>query len=368
MKTPWIPEDQLYKAMERNEAFWSGNLTGGPLLWLTVQNQHPSGIAPVPPETDEEQWTDVAYQLAKTEHNLATTGFHADALPVHMPWLGPDQFAAWLGGDLSFSTQDNTSWTKPFVEDWADFPDFEINRNGRWWQTYWATMKASVARGKDRWTTAYPDLHTGIDALGAMRGPQRLMMDLINEPDTIKAAMAQMTRLWISVVDEVSALILPTDQGTGNWTGGWSAGRFLCLGQNDLSCLIGPDMFEEFCLPDTLACCRHADSIIYHLDGPDAIRHLPTLLAIDEINCIQWIQGAGSPLPSQWIDLLKRIQDAGKSVQVLYAGAHGGSADFGAEIDSLCSHLDNDRLFILADVDSTAKASFIMDRIRARTT
>ncbi len=367
MKTPWIPEDQLGMAVERNETFWKGSLTRGPLLWITVPGQNPGGPAPSAPVTDEEQWTNVEYQLAKTEHSLSTTGYYADALPVHMPWLGPDQFAAWLGGGLSFSTKDNTSWTKPFIEDWADFPEFRIRRDGRWWKTYWATMEASVARGKNRWVTAYPDLHTGIDGLGAMRGPERLMMDLMNEPETVKRAMAQMTQLWISIVDEVSRLILPTGQGTGNWTGGWSAKRFLCLGQNDLSCLISPDMFEEFCLPDTLACCRHADSIIYHLDGPDAVRHLPALLEIDEINCIQWIQGAGSPLPSHWTGLLKRIQDAGKSVQVLYAGDHGGNADFSVEIDALCSQLDTDRLFILAEVDTLAKADFIIDRVRTKT-
>jgi hypothetical protein len=362
MRTPWIAKPQLDMALQRNEAFWQGHLKDGPLLWLTVPGVQAGGKKPIPPDSDEEQWTSVDYQLAKAEYNLSSTAFFADALPVHMPWLGPDQFSAWLGGELRFSTRDNTSWTKPFIEDWADFSDFSIQRDGRWWRTYWATMEASVVRGKNRWITAYPDLHTGIDALGAMRGPERLLMDMLSEPDTIKRAMAQMTRLWREVVDEVSALILPTGQGTSNWTGGWSAGRFLCLGQNDLSCLIGPRMFDEFCLADTITCCEHADSIIYHLDGPDAIRHLPRLLDITSIDCIQWIQGAGSPLPSQWIELLRRIQDGGKSVQLCYAGAHGGAADFTVEIDALCTALDRERLFILAEVDTADKAEIIIER------
>jgi len=34
-------------------------------------------------------------------------------------------------------------------------------------------------------------------------------------------------------------------------------------------------MFDEFVLEDTLACCGHVDRIIYHLDGPGALQHLP---------------------------------------------------------------------------------------------
>ena len=48
------------------------------------------------------------------------------------------------------------------------------------------------------------------------------------------------------------------------------------------------------------------------LDGPDAIRHLDSLLSLPKLSGIQWIPGAGSPSVSEWIPLLKRIQKAGK--------------------------------------------------------
>ena len=108
------------------------------------------------------------------------------------------------------------------------------------------------------------------------------------------------------------------------------------------------------------ACCGHVDRSIYHLDGPGALQHLPRLLRIGRLDCIQWIQGAGAPLPSRWLDLLRRIQAGGKSVQLLYSGAHGGGADFKTEIEALCGALDTSRLFIAADVDSVEKADFIV--------
>ena len=247
MITPWIPGKQLKASLTRNEAFWKGELEEGPLLWVTSAGAVP-GTPPKAPPTDEEQWMDVGYQIEKTEYTLSHSYFAGDALPIHNPWLGPDQFAAWLGGSLSFSTKDNTSWTKPFIEDWAEFPDFGIDPDNRWWRTYLEILRASVERGKGRWVTAYPDLHTGIDGLGAMRGPERLMLDLVSEPDVIVRAMGQMTRLWKEIVDTVSGIVLPGGQGTTNWTSGWSAERFLCVGQNDFSCLISPAMFDQFVL------------------------------------------------------------------------------------------------------------------------
>jgi len=359
MHTPWVPEQQLKTALQRNEAFWRGELSDGPLLWVTVAGAR-AGTSPRAPETDEQQWIDVDYQMAKAEDALSRTYFAADALPVYAPWLGPDQFASWLGGGLSFSTRDNTSWTKPFVEDWADFPQLRIDATNRWWRSYLEILHASVARGKDRWVTAYPDLHSGIDGLAAIRGPERLMIDLITDPQPVKRAMLQVTGLWKEIVDTVSGIILPSGQGTSNWTMGWSADRFVCVGQNDFSCLISPAMFQEFVNEDTVACCEHVDRTIYHLDGPGALQHVPALLAIGKLDCVQWIQGAGKPLPSAWLDLLRQIQGAGKTVQVYYGGAHGGNADFKTEIDALCGSLDPSRLFISADVDSVEKADFIV--------
>jgi hypothetical protein len=362
MNTPWIPERNLRLALSRNEAFWKGELEEYPLLWVSVPDALP-GAPPSPPPTDKAQWIDVEYQMAKAEDALSRTYFAADALPIYNPWLGPDQVAAWLGGGLEFSVKDNTSWTKPFIEDWSAFPDLRIDPANRWWRAYGDILRASAERGKDLWVTTYPDLHTGIDALCAIRGPERLMIDLLTIPDVIKRAMGQMTRLWKEIVDMVSDILLPAGQGTTNWTCGWSGERFLCVGQNDFSCLISPAMFDEFVREDTAACSDYVERSIYHLDGPGALQHVPRLLEIGSLDCIQWIQGAGKPLPSRWTDLLRRIQEAGKSVQVMYGSVQQG-ADFRAEIDALCGALDPTRLFLAAEVDTVELADFIVRRAR----
>ncbi len=361
MKSIWISESRLSRSIERNDAFWDGNLKDGPLMWITVPDAK-QGIAPAEPGNEEELWTDIDYFVKSVEYKLAHTHFAGDSLPVCHPWLGPDQFAAWLGAEMIIIPREYTSWVKPFVDDWKDFQDFKINPENKWWSLYLELLHRCAEVGKDKWITAYPDLHTGIDGLSAIRGPENLMMDMISVPETIHSAMDQMTYLFKEIVDTVSDIILPYNQGTSNWTMGYSSNRFLCIGQNDFSCMISPQMFENFCWEDNLQCCNHVDKSLYHLDGPDATRHLAKILELEDLDCVQWIQGAGNPPPSQWMDLLKKIQDSGKSVQVLYVPNHGDDADLSEELDALISGLDKDRLFFTAEIHSVEEADALIEQ------
>lgn len=355
MQTHWIEDKKLGKTLARNEAFWTGELEESPLMWITVPNAR-KVPPPFEPEDPNEKWTNVDLALEHAEAELAGTYYAGDALPVYMPWLGPDQFAAWLGCEMTLRVEDFTSWVKPFVDDWSLHPELGIDEENYWWQLYLRTLRGSVEVGRDKWVTAYPDLHTGIDALAAIRGQERLLMDLVTEPQSILRALQQLTELWKHVVDITSDIILPSGQGTSNWTMGWSKKRFLCIGQNDASCMISPDMFDRFCLRDTVETTDYADYSMYHLDGPGAVRHLDRLLEIDKLTCIQWIQGAGNGLATDYMDLLQHIQAKGKSVQVFYSGAHGGDADLFEELEILCEHLDYRKLFFWATTDTIEDA------------
>ena len=363
MKTPWIEEKDLAKRLERHEAFWNGELENGPLLWVTAGKALAGQDLPVPDE-EEKMWTDVEYLMAWAENELSRTYFAGDSLPVFTPTLGPDQFAAWLGAELTIKPSEYTSWSKPFVDDWSNYPNLTIDPDNRWWKLYWQILNASVEVGKDKWVTAYPDLHTGIDALGAIRGPENLMMDMAMDPEPIHRAMGQLTELWKTLVDKTSEVILPTGQGTSNWCMGWSSKRYLCLGQNDYSCLISPQMFDDFCWNDNLQTSSHVDCSLYHLDGPDAVRHLPKILELEKLNCVQWIQGAGNPHPSQWLDLLQQIQAGGKSIQLCYIGDHGTEADIFKELEILCEALDPNRLFFWIGADTKEQADAIIKQAK----
>ena len=88
------------------------------------------------------------------------------------------------------------------------------------------------------------------------------------------------------------------------------------------------------------------------------------LLEIENLEAIQWIQGAGKPLPSRWLDMLGRIQKSGKSIQLYYGPNHGDDANLIEELDILCDALDPTKLFIWAIVDTVKKADILVEHAR----
>ncbi len=355
MQSIWIDPARLQKAAARNEAFFSGELEEYPLLWITAPTGEPSRLAP--PADELQLWLDPQYVVEAADDRFSRTCFVADALPVHNPWLGPNQVAAWLGGELKFDiARHNTSWTDPFVEDLSQVDQLRIDPDNQWWRIYLDLLRASAEAGKDRWAVCYPDLHTGIDALSALRGPDRLALDLMLDPDSITRLMPQLTRLFKEIVDQVSEIILPYGQGSSNWTMGWSSRRFVCIGQNDFTCMISNKMFREFVLNDVIETARHVDHSLYHLDGTGALHHLPTLLEIPELNAIQWVPGAGKEDASRWMDLLRSIQAAGKGVTMLPTSPE----------DALdcCRELDISRLFLWVEVETPEQAEDLFTQIR----
>jgi len=150
-----------------------------------------------------------------------------------------------------------------------------------------------------------------------------------------------------------------------NWTGGWSEKRFVCIGQNDFTCMISPAMFDEFCLEDTLECVNHVDYALYHLDGPGALRHLPRILEIERLHTVQWVHGNGQPSPSHWLDSLQQIQQAGKAVQIWY-NLHYTThvVNVFDELDIVCNALDPTHLFIGVDVQTADEADAVVEHVK----
>lgn len=69
-----------------------------------------------------------------------------------------------------------------------------------------------------------------------------------------------------------------------------------------------------------------------------------------------------SPL-SQWIGLLRQIQQAGKSIQVLPLN-NCSLKELFSEVRTLCEELDPTRLFIVAKVDQIGTADALISHVR----
>ena len=87
--------------------------------------------------------------------------------------------------------------------------------------------------------------------------------------------------------------------------------------QCDFSVFISPEDFKRFFFPFIEEQAHMVDRTIYHLDGPDSLKHLDNLLLLPELDGFQWVPGAGSAPMSEWLELLQKIQDAGKKLLII---------------------------------------------------
>lgn len=85
--------------------------------------------------------------------------------------------------------------------------------------------------------------------------------------------------------------------------------------QCDFAAMISPSMFAEFVVPALRRQCRWLDHSLFHLDGPSCICHIDHLLAIAELDAVQWAPSVSQPGAgnSKWFNLYEQILSAGEA-------------------------------------------------------
>ena len=235
-------------------------------------------------------------------------------MPVWEVGFGPDQYAAYLGGRLDCSSDSpDTTWAIPVVEDWQQSLPLHLDPENPAWRAMLRIIETFAQVGEGSFLVAVPDLHSNLDALSALRGPERLLLDLIDTPELIDRAMAQVRATYQKVYEAIFAAGRMGRRGTVGWLPLYSTGRFAPV-QSDVICMLSPEHFRRWPLPALDEETAYLDHSVMHYDGPQALRHLEDVLAIPALDGIQWTPGDGAPPVIEWLDLLKRIQAAGKSV------------------------------------------------------
>ncbi len=282
-----------------------------PLVWLSyAQPQHPPAL-PTPP-TIRERWFNFEWRLESFENHLEGTGFLLEGFPSFHCNLGPDILASCMGSELEFA--ETTSWAIPRVKDWRETPPLRFHHEGFYWQQMARFLSLSAEWGKGKWLTASGDLHTNGDGLAALRGPQNLLLDLLDNPEEILRRLAECHAVYSQVLQAHFDILLPASGGfSSSWCTAALKGRFATI-QNDFSCMIGPAHFRDFFLPYVEKESALLDACVYHLDGPGALPHLAPICSVPTVHLIQWVPGAGNKPPAQWPELLRQIQSLGKGL------------------------------------------------------
>jgi 5-methyltetrahydrofolate--homocysteine methyltransferase len=237
--------------------------------------------------------------------------FLGDAIPFHYVEFSADHFAALLGCDLVFPDPDEGGWPVNALEDVAlDEVDIRFREESPWWSLTRDVLAGLQQRLSGKVLVAAPTLAGNLDALVALRGASQVLQDVMLDPDGVVRCLKQIDQAHAEVVDAFAELLDYDSWGSINRHGFYSTGR-INTPQCDFSCMISPDMFNQFAKPWLVRELARLDGGIYHLNGPDALQHLEPLSELKELHVVQWAPGTADP-GRDWSDVYARIDGLGK--------------------------------------------------------
>ena len=305
---------------KRYEAFWHQSVIDRPPVGVTLARplepgeREPASLSMTYPD-EASRWLDLDARVERMAWQLEHTEFLGDALPVAWPNMGPEIFSAWCGAGYEYGA--TTTWSVPSIEDWErDAPRARLDLEHPLFKATLELTDKLIERGRGRFIVGLTDFHPGGDHLAALRDPQQLAFDLIDHPDWVKRMVGVATQEFFTAYDVFYDRIRAADMPCTSWIPLIAYGRYY-IPSNDFSAMISPAMFEEFFLEGLVEECRFLDRSIYHLDGPGSLPHLDLLLGIKELDAIQFVPGAGNEDLERWMPVYRKIQAAGKSMQIL---------------------------------------------------
>ena len=306
------------KTRERFIAWWNHSCLDRPLVGLQVRRDMPVAGAPepAPPTTPEERFLDIERIVRNRRAREGTNMGMGEWFPVLDANVGAGSLALYLGCEPGLSME--TVWFKECIDDWSTFEGFRYDGTNYWWNRHRDMMRKAVELVGDDFVVAIPDLVENLDILAAMRGTQKLCMDLVMEPDAVHKALEQLDSVYFEYYDRMYDIVkLPDNSSVYTAFGIWGPGKVAKV-QCDFCALISPEHFREFVVPSLRRQCATLDFSLFHLDGPDAVKHVDALMEVGDLDALQFEYGAGNPEGGHecWYPIYDKVRAAGKSLEI----------------------------------------------------
>lgn len=304
--------------------YWKRSNTGRPLMHLVAARDDMAGKEnkKIPNSNDMYDKYLNAEKIVNRYRNFCETHeFLAESFPNLSVDFGPGSLAAYLGCDIIFSP--NTVWYEPFVSAWSKLGKLEFDPQNQWFKKHIELFrKVKTLVGNDFYI-CIPDIMENIDVLASMRGAQDTLFDIIDEPDEILKRIYQINDIYFQYYDRFYE-IAKDDEGGSCYTVFqiWGPGKTAKL-QCDFSAMMSPDQFRKFIQGSLRKQAGKLDNVLYHLDGPDAIKHVDAIMEIEEIDALQWTSGDYGPDGTfeQWYEIYDKAVKAGKALWIkVYSG------------------------------------------------
>lgn len=287
-----------------------------------------------------QRWTDLDFIARLNEYRFETTFYGGEAFPVwNGGYPGHTSLSTYLGGRIELDAR--TGWIEPMLlEEQLDVASLCLDKESRWWRFTLALLECAAAESRGNSIPSIGAFGACGDTLASLRGSERFLYDLVDQPDRVRAADMRIMELWIEAYDAFYAVIQGVAEGSTCWFELWAPGKFYAV-QNDFAYMISPAMFQEIFLPVIERQSRFLDYSVYHVDGIGNFAHVPALCELPRIQAFQIQAGAGKPSALHYLDVLKQVQRAGKNLHISLSPnevetALGALSARGLFIDTAC--------------------------------
>ncbi len=300
----------------RLTALWHGERLDRPCIALRAPQ--PLAVpAPVPePADDEARWLDPGYIVPCSLNTVKGTWWGGENIP------GCLMMAAWvncLGGTPRFSA--DTIWFDIQTVDFSKPSPFRHDPDHPWTKKYQTLVRAMCkAAGRDDFLVSGGAGLPANDLLAMLMGTEVFLIALMDHPDWMAEAIMAAAGDRIILQKAMRQLVCESghvlSNGWGGWMPFWAPEPFAGM-QSDVSCMLSPEMFDRFVLPELELNAAENGMLWYHLDGGDARQHLPRLLSLPFLRVLQYTPAPCEPPngPAH-MEMYKQVQDAGKIVHI----------------------------------------------------
>ena len=307
----------LAAASARFEAWWQGGRLDRPPVSLAVEHKN-SLRTPQSNHADlRDRWLDVEFQVDSAIARLEASPCLGDSVPSWTPNVGPDLTSTLFGAELVFG--ESTSWCQHTLHntpDWERFIGTPPNFDNLYWKTIDAMITLATERFAGRYYVAMPDLHGSFDMLSGLRGPEDLCLDIVDAHDLVYQASLHASRAYVEGYRRLYQRLTALGQPSTTWCSYLHNGPAY-IPSCDFWCLVSKDIGQELIRPSIEMEMAPLERTIFHLDGPQALQHLDTMLALPNLNAVQWVYGAGQGNAMKWLDVYRRCRKAGKALQII---------------------------------------------------
>ncbi|MBI9105862.1 MAG: hypothetical protein JEZ04_03900 [Spirochaetales bacterium] len=301
---------------ETYRKWWAGELKR-PIAGVTLINRDPGRARPPAPVLSQRTCLDFQWSaeeiIDRLDYELCRQTYLGDAFPfVNLDCFGPGVASAFMGARADNST--GGVWFEPVEEVPISKLHLEYDALNPMLLRIKDICRAAVKRWENRVVVGMADLGGTLDILQIFRPGEKLLLDFYDYPEEVHRLSWEIHHLWHRYYSELHEILQEKGMGYSDWSGIYSDKPFYTL-QCDISYMISTDMFREFALSEIEASVNRLGRSVYHLDGTGALKHLDTVLSMNNLSCVQWIPGDGNPTWGQWPDVYRKISGSGKKIQ-----------------------------------------------------